>query len=137
MNVADKARIYREVRRVLATGGRLALWDITIGEGGEPGFPLPWADEPELSHLATSEQLRATIESSGFAIERWNDLSDWAASMMQTLLALPPNPLGLHAFVADFAEKVKNLTAALADGRLRAIQGIARTAGRPLDGVGG
>ena len=48
-----------------------------------------------------------------------------AAALMQALLALPANPLGLHAFVADFEQKAKNLTAALADGRLRAIQGIA------------
>jgi sarcosine/dimethylglycine N-methyltransferase len=81
------------------------LWDITIGQCGEPEYPLPWADRPEVSHLATSDELRAAIESSGFAIERWNDLSDQAASMMQTLLTLPPNPLGLHAFVTDFAEK--------------------------------
>jgi hypothetical protein len=48
---------------------------------------------------------------------------------MQALLALPPNPLGLHAFVTDFAEKAKNLTLALADGRLRVIQGVARATG--------
>jgi hypothetical protein len=48
------------------------------------------------------------------------------AALMQALLALPANPLGLHAFVADFDSKVKNLTSALADGRLRAIQGVAR-----------
>jgi sarcosine/dimethylglycine N-methyltransferase len=129
MNVADKARLYREARRVLVSGGRLALWDITIGQRGEPDYPVPWADQSELSHLATPEQLRATIGSSGFAIEHWNDLSDQAASVMQTLLTLPPNPLGLHAFVTDFAEKAKNLTAALADGRLRAVQGIARATG--------
>ncbi|MBV8927933.1 MAG: hypothetical protein JO152_02245 [Mycobacteriaceae bacterium] len=80
--------------------------------------------------MATPDQLRTAIETAGFAIEHWNDLSDQAASIMQMLLALPPNPLGLHAFVPDFAEKAKNLTAALADGRLRAIQGIARAAAR-------
>jgi hypothetical protein len=39
------------------------------------------------------------------------------------------NPLGLHAFVPGFAEKAKNLTAALTDGRLRAIQAVARRQG--------
>jgi len=69
MNVADKDSLYRESRRVLVDRGRLALWDITIGERGEPDYPLPWADQPELSHLATSERLRSAIESSGFATE--------------------------------------------------------------------
>src|ERR1700741_1022067 len=31
MNVADKARLYSEARRVLVDGGRIAMWDITIG----------------------------------------------------------------------------------------------------------
>jgi sarcosine/dimethylglycine N-methyltransferase len=126
MNVADKARLYTEARRVLYGGGRLALWDITIGGHGELDYPLPWATRPDVSHLVTTEQLKSSIESAGFEIERWNDLTDQAASTMQALLALPPNPLGLHAFVADFAEKAENLTAALSDGRLRAIQGVAR-----------
>jgi hypothetical protein len=123
--VADKTRLYHEARRVLVTGGRLAMWDITDGARGELDYPLPWADKPAFSHLATPDQLRTVVESSGFAIDHWNDLTDQAAEMMQTLLTLPPNPLGLHAFVTDFAEKAKNLTIALTDGRLRVIQGVA------------
>jgi len=126
MNVADKAHLYSEARRVLVNGGRLAMWDITTGEHGELDYPLPWADEPARSHLVTSDQLRAVVESSGFAIEHWNDLTDQATALMQAVLNLPPNPLGLHAFVTDFARKVENLTHALADGRLRAVQGVAR-----------
>jgi sarcosine/dimethylglycine N-methyltransferase len=126
MNVADKTRLYAEARRVLVGNGRLALWDITSGDRGELGYPLPWADHPGQSHLATPDQLRTVIENAGFAIVHWNDRTDEAATLMQALLTQPASPLGLHAFVADFEAKVENLTSALADGRLRAIQGVAR-----------
>jgi sarcosine/dimethylglycine N-methyltransferase len=126
MNVADKALLYAEARRVLADGGRLAVWDIVAAEDGEPGFPVPWADRPEYSHLTTPDRLRTAIATSGFEIEQWNDLTGHAAATMQTLLTLPPSPIGLQAFVPGFEPKAKNLTTALADGRLGAVQGVAR-----------
>jgi SAM-dependent methyltransferase len=126
MNVADKARLYSETRRVLKDGGRLAMWDLTIRDHGDLDYPLPWADHPARSHLASPHQLRAVVESAAFAVEHWNDLTEQAAALMQALLAQPANPLGLQAFVTDFARKAENLARALTDGRLRAVQGIAR-----------
>lgn len=128
MNVANKARLYSEARRVVKQGGRLAMWDIAIGDGRELDYPLPWADRSARSHLVTPDNLRAVVESAGFAVELWNERTDQAAALMQAILAQPPNPLGLHAFVTDFARKAENLTRALADGRLRAIQGVSRAA---------
>jgi SAM-dependent methyltransferase len=128
MNVADKARLYSEARRVLVNGGRFALWDITIGDRGQLDYPMPWADQPEGSHLVTPDDLHAVIKSVGFAVEQWNDLTEQAVALMQALQAQPPNPLGLQAFVPDFKRKVENLTRGLADGRLRAIQGVVRAA---------
>ena len=123
MNVADKVRLYAEAHRVLKLGGRLALWDITIGDG-QLDYPLPWADHPARSHLVTPDGLRALVEDAGFTVKVWNDLTEQAVALMQALLAQPDNPLGLHAFVTDFRRKAENLTQALADGRVRAIQAI-------------
>ncbi|MFI7667417.1 class I SAM-dependent methyltransferase [Nocardia sp. NPDC049526] len=127
MNVADKDLLYREARRVLVAGGLLAIWDITAGSGGDPGYPLPWAEQPSQSHLVTSDALRGAIETAGFVIEEWNDLTEPAAATMRAVLASPPDPVGLHAFVPNFVEKAENLTRGLADGSLRAIQVIARS----------
>ena len=126
MNVADKTGLYEQARRVLVTGGRLAIWDVTAGTPGTLDYPLPWADQSELSHLASAEQLRAVIEAAGFALLQWNDLTEPAATFMESLLSAPVGPLGLHTFIDNFAEKAKNLTLALANGRLRVTQGVAR-----------
>jgi ubiquinone/menaquinone biosynthesis C-methylase UbiE len=129
MNVADKAGLYAEAHRVLVTGGRLAIWDITAGSPGEISYPLPWADQPDRSHLVPAAQLRAAIEAAGFVIDHWADLTDQAVTLMQAVLSRPPAPLGLHAFVPGFAAKAANLTRQLAAGRLRVIQAVALAGG--------
>jgi len=129
MNVADKARLYAEARRVLVAGGRLAVWDITAAEPGPLDYPLPWADQPERSHLVSAPALRTAIEGAGFTVGHWADLTADAGTLMQAFLAQPPTPLGLHAFVPDFTAKAANLIAGLADGRLRVIQALALASG--------
>jgi SAM-dependent methyltransferase len=126
MNVADKTRLYQQARRVLVAGGRLAIWDVTAGTAGDLDYPLPWADRPELSYLASADHLRAVINAAGFAVVHWKDLTEQAAPFMEALLAAPVDPLGLHTFIDNFAEKAKNLTCGLSNGRLRVIQGIAQ-----------
>jgi sarcosine/dimethylglycine N-methyltransferase len=126
MNVLDKTRLYQQARRVVVTGGRLAVWDIIAGTEGELDYPLPWADQPELSHLASAEELGFFIETAGFNVIHWSDLTEQAATLMESFLSAPRAALGLHTFIDNFADKANNLTRGLSSGRLRVIQGIAQ-----------
>jgi SAM-dependent methyltransferase len=128
MNVADKHRLYTEAHRVLAPGGRLALWDVTAGPSGSVPFPVPWANSPEQSHLVTPERLAEILRETGFIIDHWNDLTEGVGGAMEQFFAGEQPLLGLHVFVPDFETKVNNLVRGLAEGQARLIQGVATTA---------
>jgi SAM-dependent methyltransferase len=51
MNIAEKARLYREVHRVLKSGGWLVLSEIAPGETGDVTYPMPWARGHETDHM--------------------------------------------------------------------------------------
>src|SRR2546425_5450361 len=51
MNIADRDRLYGEMRRVLTPSGRLALQDVAAGAGGGPDFPPPGASDKNTSFL--------------------------------------------------------------------------------------
>lgn len=54
MNIQDKRTLYAEIRRVLKSGGLLAIYDILAGPVGPLHFPVPWARDPSTSFLITS-----------------------------------------------------------------------------------
>ena len=68
MNIADKARFYREIHRVLRPGAWLALSEVAKGEGGELDYPTPWARSAETSFLSTPAQTRQGLLEAGFEI---------------------------------------------------------------------
>ena len=125
MNVADKARLYSEARRVLVGEDGLPCGTSQLVKTPISTTPCHGPTGPRSAISSSSDELRTLVESAGFAIERWDDLTEQASALMQAMLAQPTNPLGLHVFVADFGRKAENLTRALADGRLRTIQGVA------------
>jgi hypothetical protein len=81
-----------------------------------------------MSHLVSVEQLRNTIEASGFEVTLWIDKTEEAVATMEIFLSAPPGPLGLQVFVDNFFEKANNLVRGLSNGRMRAVQAIAKRA---------
>lgn len=123
MNIADRKGLYRELRRVLRTGGRFALFDVIDGGSGELLLPVPWATNPEHSHLVTRDELRALLESSGFRIDVWEDPTAEMLEMMRAMVGGPPGaaagppPLGPFLIIDDFATKGASYTQNMAEGR--------------------
>ena len=119
MNIADRARLYREIRRVLKQGGRFATYDVVLS-GGEPHYPVPWARTPATSFLLTAEATRAAIEGAGFRTLVCQDDSETAKAWFTQVRAsgAPPSPnLGL-VMGPDFAQLSGNLARNLGEGRL-------------------
>jgi hypothetical protein len=69
---------------------------------------------------------RAVLAGAGFEVVAWNDLTEASTDTMHAFLGAPPQPLGLHVFVPDFATKAANLVDNLDHGRLRLIQAVLR-----------
>ena len=119
MNIADRARLYREIRRVLKTGGRFATYDVVLNDG-EPHYPVPWARTPATSFLLTAAATREAIEPAGFRNVVWQDDTDAAKAWIAQLRASgpPPSPnLGV-VMGPDFAELSANLGRNIVEGRV-------------------
>jgi ubiquinone/menaquinone biosynthesis C-methylase UbiE len=119
MNVADRARLYREIHRVLKPGGRFAAYDVVL-RSGDPHYPVPWARTPATSFLLTAEATRAAIEQAGFRTLIFQDDSETATAWFAQLRAAgpPPSPnLGV-VMGPDFAQLTFNLGRNLAEGRI-------------------
>ena len=69
MNIAERTRLYREIRRVLKSGGRFATFDVVLSSGA-PHYPVPWARTPATSFLLTADATREAIEPAGFTMRR-------------------------------------------------------------------
>jgi SAM-dependent methyltransferase len=76
MNIADKRQFYREAFRALKPGGMLALSNLCRGKDGNFRYPVPWAETPATSFLATPEEMRADLEAVGFAVDVFHDTTE-------------------------------------------------------------
>jgi sarcosine/dimethylglycine N-methyltransferase len=119
MNIADRTRLYREIRRVLKADGRFATFDVVLSNG-EPHYPVPWARTPATSFLLTAAATREAIASASFGTLAWQDDTEAARAWIVQLRASGPQPAPNLGVVMGpgFAEFSANLGRNLMEGRL-------------------
>jgi sarcosine/dimethylglycine N-methyltransferase len=125
MNVSDRTRLYREIRRVLKSAGRFATFDVVLNRG-EPHYPLPWARTPATSFLLTADATREMIGAAGFRTLVWRDDSEAAKAWSAQLRVSGPLPLPNLGVVmgADFAQLSANLARNLLEDRLGVLTAV-------------
>ena len=119
MNIADRPRLYREIRRMLKSGGVFAIFDVVLNDD-EPHYPVPWARTPATSFLLTAAATRAAIEPAGFRTLAWQDDTEAAKAWFAQMRASGPFPSPNLSVVMgpDFSQLAANLGRNLMEGRL-------------------
>lgn len=129
MNIADKERLYAEIRRVLRPGGLFAVHEIMAGSRQELYYPNFWANEPSISFLRQQATIRHYLAANDFEEVVWNDVTqpsyEWFRGMITKTKEAGSPSLGFQVFIADSVPvKAQNLLRNLEERRVTVIQGI-------------
>jgi SAM-dependent methyltransferase len=138
MNIPDKEALYAEAFRLLVPGGRFVAYDVLQGEGGQVRYPVPWANDPSTSFLATVEEMRALLPAAGFDVTAEVDSSEeslvWFQQMRARIERDGPPPVTFATFLGDaFGQMAANQVANLAERRIRTVM---FSCSRPLGSSG-
>jgi sarcosine/dimethylglycine N-methyltransferase len=125
MNIPERERLYLEFRRVLKSGGKLALFDVLATDANlKPHFPVPWAENGETSFLFTEAETITALQRAGFTIAAWNDVTaevvEWFGQQRP-----PANDLSLGIVLGPrLAEMLANLARNIRENRIRFVMGV-------------
>lgn len=125
MNIADRAALYAEIRRVLKPGGRFATYDV-VSTGGAVIYPAPWARDEATSFLLSADDTRSALETAGFIPTLWRDDTRTALEWFNAAGANPP-VAGLNLGVvmgAEFPAIAGNLGRNIREGRVGILSAV-------------
>jgi ubiquinone/menaquinone biosynthesis C-methylase UbiE len=119
MNIADKQTFFNEIARHLRPGARLATFEVCRTDEARPSLPLPWSLDGTDSFLATADELRDTIQASGFEIIEWAEETVWIREWFEQIvsrMAEGGTAATLPALLDDGPLRMLNFAAGVADG---------------------
>ncbi len=130
MNIADKATLFAEARRVLRRGARFGLYEAMRGDGAF-AYPMPWADGEATSFVETPATYRRLLEAAGFTVEHEIDRGALVAAigreMREQAARGGPPPVGLQILLGpSMSTRIGNVLAAVEAGAIRPTEIVAR-----------
>lgn len=136
MNIERKQDFYREMARVLASGGEFLYYDIFRKGEGRIHFPVPWADHPGISFLFPIGEMKSLLESLGFqeklAIDQTAPGIAFFENLLQRISKTGPPTVGLNLIMQQSTiPKLTNLLDGLKRGQLYLQSGIFLKTDRP------
>ena len=100
MNISDRMKFFSEIYRVLKKGSFFAFTEHGLGPEGDPIFPLPWADNQEMSFLLPLENTNAILKEIGFQNIKIIETGDKYIAGYEKLIQKQPKSekptLGIH-----------------------------------------
>lgn len=140
MNIKDRENLYREIARVLEPGALFAAYDVMQGPESGLNFPLPWAQGPDTSHLATPVQMTSYLQQAGFEVLECIDRTEYGIAFFEQAMARAAKikpPLGVHLVMGDDAGlKMQNMLSNLTRGSIAPVVMLARKSNASLCGQG-
>ncbi len=132
-NIADKAALFREFRRVLAPGGVVGVYDLMREQPGDISYPVPWTTDASADFLESFEVYALALQEAGFEVSEPNSRREFALAFFERLRAATaknggaPPPLGLHIVMGARArEKMANMVDNLQRGLISPTEIIAQ-----------
>ncbi len=133
MNIADKAGVFREVKRVLKPGALFMIFDVMRAGAGAMRFPVPWASSEEMSFVVDPQTYRSALEAAGFRIDKERSRREFAIEATEknaAQMAKHSGPsAGVQILMGEEAPKmVANLLGMMKEGLLHPVELLASVA---------
>jgi ubiquinone/menaquinone biosynthesis C-methylase UbiE len=131
MNIADKARLFENVRRVLKPGALFGVYEVMRAGEGELPYPMPWAQTVETSFVEPPETYRRLLKGAGFELEREENRREFvlklAGEMREKAAIHGAPPLSLHVLMGPaWRDRLANVMNTLERGTIAPVEMIAR-----------
>ena len=132
MNIADKAKLFHEVHRVLKPDATFALYDVMRMAEGAFNYPVPWSSGEATNFIETPTAYRALLSADGFEVIKERNRATMALEVYRARMTglsqkSGPPPLGTHIVMGENArQKTSNMLSLIERGTIAPVEMICR-----------